>query len=765
MKRHDWRLLPVATAAWVGAWIGTAGWVPERAGWLAALSALLLVAVVAWRSGRIWLAVVMMVLTVTLLASGMRSWQRHSTHVAALAERASTATVEFTVTAEPTQRKGVVVGAARLSTAQSQGTRVTSDVPVVILASGPVGADVLRMVPGARYRATARIGPAERSAPEAVVLSLRSLHGETAEPDALRSLANAMRRGLRDSMGLSPTAQAALVPSLVVGDTSRVDEEMRRDFRATGLTHLMAVSGANLTLMVGAVLAFVRAAGVRGWWVRVAAVGAVALFVLVCGEEPSVLRATAMGVVALAATGVSSGSRSTGSLCLAATLLMWWDPWLSRSVGFALSVSACAGIVLLGPLLRDSLVRWCPRWVAEALAVSLAAQLATQPLVTAISDEVSVVGVIANVLAAPFVGPTTVLGLVAACLSGLGPVAMLPAWLAGWTAQPILWIAAAGASIPAATRQWPSDPVGVSVLALGSLLMGVVLVWLLRYRSGGVLFVALLVASSFIRPSPLGWPGDWSVAFCDVGQGDATLVRAGPRAAMLIDAGPDERSIVECLSDLGISEIPVLLLTHYHADHIGGARRIIDAFSPDLVIVREGPSPGWLADAVARRGGQLIRAVEGEKLEVGSAGWTTVSVPGYALHDDPEAEQESANENDASVVGIAEAQGVRVLLAGDAEPRAQAAALASARRLGMSLEVDVLKLPHHGSSRQEARFFAATGAGLAVASAGESNDYGHPSRKALELATGLGMLIARTDQQSTIVVRRSGQGVVFAPRR
>nr|WP_269451984.1 ComEC/Rec2 family competence protein [Tessaracoccus coleopterorum] len=97
-------------------------------------------------------------------------------------------------------------------------------------------------------------------------------------------------------------------------------------------------------------------------------------------------------MVALAATGIGSGSRSTGSLCLAVTLLVWCDPWLSRSVGFALSVCACAGIVLIGPVFRAALLRWCPRWVADALSVTLAAQLATQPIVTAISEEVSVVG-------------------------------------------------------------------------------------------------------------------------------------------------------------------------------------------------------------------------------------------------------------------------------------------------------------------------------------------------------------------------------------
>lgn len=765
MKRHDWRLLPIAAAAWAAAWIGTSGWVPERSGWIAGLVGLLLVAAIAWRAGHIWVAAVLMVLAITLLASGMRSVQRHSSHVAVLATRSAVATVEFSVTTEPVRRRGVVVAQSRLTSAEFRGERVSGAVPVVVLAAGNAGNQLLQLVPGTIYQAKVKFGPSERTGPEAAVLSLRRLEGKLVEPGALRSLANGMRMGLRRAMSHSPPAQAALVPSLVVGDTTRVDEAMRRDFQSTGLTHLMAVSGANLTLMVGVVLAFVRAIGVRGWWVRIAAVGAVGLFVLVCGEEPSVLRATAMGIVALAATGVSSGSRSTGALCLAATLLMWWDPWLSRSVGFALSVSACAGIVLLGPLLRDALMRWCPRWIAEALAISLAAQLATQPIVTAISDQISVVGVAANVLAAPFVGPTTVLGLIAAVLSGLGAISIVPGWLAGWAAQPILWVAGVGAALPSATLDWEPGPLGIAALTVGSVVLAVMLVWLLRYPLGGAIFAAVLAVSGLVRPVPFGWPGDWVVAFCDVGQGDATAIRAGPGAAMLIDAGPDEGPTLACLADLGVRQVPLLLLTHYHADHVGGARAVIEEFSPALVLVRAGSPPQWLEGEVRRSGGQLRSATNGEVLQLGDATWVTASVPEHAVLEEPRAGEEDAAENDASVVGIAEVGGVRVLLAGDAEPRAQAEALRSADALGIRLEADVLKLPHHGSSRQEASFFEASGASLAVASAGRGNDYGHPARKALDLATGLGMGVARTDEQGTIVVRRTDDGLAFVPQR
>lgn len=765
MKSHDWRLLPVAVAVWGASFIGSSGWRPEPGAVVALIVGVTLLALLALRANRAWVAVVMLVIVVTAVTAGLRSWQRHSSPVAELAAEGAVASVEVRLTSEPVPRSEVVVATADLVWLEARNRHVAAVVPVVLIASGERADQLLGLEPGSGHRMRVRLGEPRPDEAAAAILSVRSVGERTSEPGRLRAVANQMRSGLRAAVSHSPPGQAALVPSLVVGDTSRVDEAMQADFRATGLTHLMAVSGANLSLMIGVLLAFVRAVGLRGWWVRICALVGVGFFVLVCGQEPSVLRATAMGIVALAATGVGYGNRSVRSLSLAVIVLAWADPWLSRSVGFALSVAACAGIVLLGPLLCAALLRWAPRWVAEAVAVSLAAQLATQPIVTAISGQVSVVGVATNVLAAPFVGPTTVLGLTAAVLSGLGGLAVAPGWLAGWCSQPILWVAGAGARLPSATWAWPAH--GIALLALSACVaaVAVVLVRLLRHPAGGAVFVVFLVAAGLVRPVPLGWPGAWSVAFCDVGQGDATVVRAGPGAAMLVDAGPEAEPTVRCLAELGVSRVPVLVLTHYHADHVGGADEVIRKFAPELVLVRAGEIPAWLSEAVERVGGEVRPAGEGETLRVGELTWRTVSVPDSGLPDPVSAEAEGSAENDASVVGVAESGGVRVLLAGDAEPPSQRTALRTAVALGADLEVEILKLPHHGSSRQEPRFFEATGAVLAVASSGLDNDYGHPAKAAVDLATGLGMALARTDLQGTIAVGlRNGSLTVTTKR-
>lgn len=786
--RHDVRLVPFAAACWGGAFIGVSGWRPEPGALFSLAVGFALLAVLALRARRPWLAICVATFLLAAVAAGARSWALHESPVAALAADGASGVAEFRPRAEPRPAGEVVVVRGELLSFDGRGRRIEARVPVVVLGVGAQADPALRMVPGARYQARVRLGATEPDDTAAALLSLRQEPIRLDDPGPLDAFANGLRSGLRTAVAHSPPEQAALVPSLVVGDTSAVSEEMAEAFRVTGLTHLMAVSGANLTLMLVVLLAAVRGAGLRGWWVRGAAVVGVGGFVLVCGQDPSVLRAAAMGLVALAATGVSRGSRSVRGLAVAVCALMWIDPWLARSAGFALSAAACAGIVLLGPRLIAAMVRWCPRWAAEALAVALAAQLATQPIVTAISGQVSVVGVLTNVLAAPFVGPTTILGLAAALLSFWPALAAGPGWAAGWCAQPILWLAHGGAALPTAAWSWAATPLGVLLVAVGSAALAALLVVVLRSPWGGLGFVAVLVVACLVRPVPLGWPGEWVAAFCDVGQGDATAIRAGPRAAMLIDAAPEARDAVACLDSLGVDEVPLLVLTHYHADHVGGAEEVLARFRPRMVLVREGEPPRWLVAAAERSGSELRVATPGEVVTVGEATWITVSV-GAASALSADAGEEGRDgvgdgsaENDASVVGVAEVRAardepdrrwsdgepagaidelsrLRVLLAGDAEPAGQARALRSAALLGLDLSADVLKLPHHGSARQEPRFFAASGASLAVASAGADNDYGHPAKSALDLATQNGMTIARTDTQGTVLVARSDAGL------
>ena len=196
---------------------------------------------------------------------------------------------------------------------------------------------------------------------------------------------------------------------------------------------------------------------------------------------------------------------------------------------------------------------------------------------TALSGTVSLAGLGANVLAGPFVGPVTILGLVTAALGWASPgLARLFGWLAGWAAEPILQVARVGADLPGATARWPATLFGLCLLLVGCLglaqVMGAVLSrpWVV-VPAAGLLVVALLRP-----PGPAGWPPPgWVIMACDVGQGDATVIRSADRQAILIDTGPDPTAIAACLDQAQVSAIPLLVLSHYHADHVAGLGRVL----------------------------------------------------------------------------------------------------------------------------------------------------------------------------------------------
>lgn len=762
MIRQDWRLVPLAGAAWAGAWLGSAGLRPSPGHVMMAGAAILALLLWSLAGKRTWLVVGIVALVVITSTTTLRATTTKTSGPAALAEQGASATVRVQLVGDPVIKAGrhppLAVARAEMRRLDARGETWMARQPVVIFASSGLVEDFDHAESGAVYEVKGLLAPADEQSPESMVIRARWLSAQISPPGIVDRWVNDLRAGLRASTAFSPADQAALLPSLVVGDTAGITDEMDEQFKLTSLSHLMAVSGSNLSLMLVVLLALTRALGVRGWWIRLVGLVGVAFFVLVCRGEPSVVRAAAMGLVAVSAVGVGKGRRSVRNLALAVLCLMMIDPWLSRSWGFSLSVAACSGIALWAPGWVEAVSAWAPRWLAEALAIPLAAQLATQPLITALSGRVSVIGVLANVVAGPFVGPATVLGLAAMCTMAIPVLPVVLGWLAGWCVQPILLIAAWGAGLPSAAMDWPATPTGIALavvfcLAAGSLLIHVLQRWFLA-----ALLVLALFAGAAARPVLWGWPGDWQAVFCDVGQGDATVLNAGSGTAVLVDSGPDPVAVLACLDSLGIRHVPLVVLTHFHADHMGGVAAVLRRYRPAVVMVSLFQSPTAGAAAVravgAGEGASIVTASPGEVVTVGDVVWQTVSVLDSSVAV-AGADEISGAENDASVVGIAEVDGLRILLPGDVEPFGQRRALGSADSLGIVLEAHVLKMPHHGSARQEPRFFAASDAQLAVASAGEDNDYGHPAQAALDLAIQDGMALARTDQDGAVAVALS----------
>lgn len=763
-RARDVRMIPVAAACWLGAAVTTGEYSWRWALPIAGVATLLMTL---WQR-RWWFAAAAMGLVGSSMVAGLWVYALRHNDLAHLADESAVVRVTVRVLAEHREVSGPGEPRALVPVTvlwvEGRGQAWTLGMPAEV--SAPVdSAARLGGAPGSTWTFTARARPAQPGHRTSARLTLGGEPTRLADPALPAHMVNRVRAGLRDAMAGRPQEQAGLVPAMVVGDTSRLPDKVVDNFRATGLTHLTAVSGTNLTLMLSFVIGMAGWLGVQGRKRRLLSVAVVVSFVVLCRAEPSVVRAAAMGVVALAATGARNDQAGgLRTLSVAIVVLVLVEPWLARSWGFALSVSATAGILIWGGQWQRAMRVWAPAPLAEAVCIPLAAQLATQPISTALSGNISVTAVLANGLVAPFVAPITILGLIVALLSPVLPAAAeTVGWLAGWCAQPLLLVAERGAALTTATVPWPTSAAGLAVLTVSCLTGGVAVGRLVHHRLATAAVGVIMLAALAVPPPTPGWPGEWRVVFCDVGQGDATAIRAGPGQVVLVDLGPEAMPTLRCLASLSTRELPFIVLTHLHADHVGGLAGVLERYPVGvLVLGEESPDADrrLVKELADRYGVQVLTAAAGEEITAGEMTWRNVSAkPALALT--ALGEGESAAENDASLVGVVTAGCVRSLIGGDVEPAGQQAVVASRADLG----VDVLKLPHHGSARQDEEFFAATGARVAIASVAARNTYGHPALRTVALASGLGMRVLRTDVQGSIAVGCAASSLTVITQR
>jgi competence protein ComEC len=630
---------------------------------------------------------------------------------------------------------------------------------VVVLGADPAWRSLL---PGQRVRVHGRLLPPRGGDLRAAALTVPGRPVPVGGPGWAQRVAGSLRAGLQRACAPLPDEPGGLLPGLVVGDTSRLDPTVAEDFRATGLVHLVAVSGANVAIVVGLVLLLAR-------WVRagpVAASAACALalvgFVILARPSPSVVRAGAMGAVGLLALATGRSRAAVPALGAAVAVLVVYDPELAGHPGFALSVLATGGILLLAPRWRDALrARGVPAGVAEALAVPAAAQVACGPVVAALSGSVSAVAVPANLLAVPAIAPATVLGVTAAAVSPVWPgAAEMLAWLGAWPARWLVAVARYGAGVPAGTLPWPAGLTG-GVL-LGAVTVAILVAGRRRVvrRVTAVVALAAILGSLPVRLLAGGWPpAGWAMVACAVGQGDALVLPAGRAVAVVVDAGPDPAAVDRCLRRLGVRRVAALLISHFHADHVDGVAGVFRGRRVDAVV-----TPAWGEPAAGR--GRVVRAAAaaGTPVRVAGVGWAyaagdlrlTVLSPATPLRGT------RSDPNNNSLVVRATVGGVGALLVGDAEAEQQRDLLERAPPGGV--RAPVLKLAHHGSAYQDDAFLAAVDPVLVLVSVGADNRYGHPNPGLLARLSRSGARVLRTDVDGDVAAVRTGTGLAAVAR-
>lgn len=582
-----------------------------------------------------------------------------------------------------------------------------------------------------------------------------------AGPPPLIGGADALRAGFLVLMAPFSGDGAALLPGLAIGDTTAVSDDLDAAMKSSALSHLTAVSGANCAIVVGLVLGL----GALARWPRPARVGAALLalggFVVLVTPEPSVVRAAVMAAVVLLA--LVSGRPARGLPVLGAAVLgiIVLDPWIAREYGFALSVLATAALLVLAGPLTAALARVLPAPLALAIAVPLAAQLACQPVLILLAPEVPLSGVVANVLAAPAAPVATIVGMIACLLAPvIPPLAMLVAAIAWLPASWIAGVARVCAELPGALLPWPEGVLGALLLA-GLTGAGLVAAGVparlgserLRRRlalvTAGVLVVVMGATAGTAALRALGRPGDWVIAQCDVGQGEAVLVRSADAVA-LIDTGAEPELLTACLDALGIERLDLLVLTHFDLDHAGGAPALVGRVDRLLIGPTDGDQDAALVTSLAAGGAVVDTVSEGARGSLGDHRWRVLWPPAHRGVEPG---------NDASIVlelrgGPGCGACPSMLALGDLGADAQRS-LAAAHDL---TRVDVVKVSHHGSPDQHEALYTELEAPVALIGVGAGNTYGHPAPSILEVLADAGTTVLRSDVHGLTLLAPAGEG-------
>lgn len=693
----------------------------------------------------------------------------------AFAEEHQRTELTVRVTGEPARGEDMTLVSAVLEAPPPAGTPVLLVLPDTI-ASGPAPER------GARFSAWFSVTAMKERSAE--VLRLAQISRPTSSVVPPRDPLSEQRRALTDLYrGGSADSGAALVPGMVSGDRSLQSERLDQAMTQAGLSHVTAVSGSNISFLVSGVAGLCRLVRVPRPLSPVLTVAAVLAFVGIVGPDPSVLRAAVMG--GLSALGVVAGRPRIGVLMVAgaALVLVCADPWQITRTAFRLSVLACLGIAVFGPGLTRLLegVR-LPRVGAETIAVSVASTLACTPELVGLSAQQSPLIVPVNVIVSPAV----------AVVGTLGPALLLVAPLGAFWCAPLVQACRWSAQVVATSGlvsaehgprlSWPGPPLGVcTAAALCWLLPAVVLVLLRGHRGqdlaergrwrmrmpqwgdrdrgaavGGrrrrwwpvVLVVGLIGGGCGLLGFPptvpgRGLPGTVSsatrpgdVVFCDVGQGDSMLLVGQNGQGVLLDAGPEEGNVRACLRGAGIDRLCAALISHLHADHVGGLDQARDVAEPDQVIYGTAGKPAPVAGARPGR--------EGESLECDPWQVRVISAP------------DVAQENDASLViraGHDVGGGVDLLTAGDAETLGSHLAVAAGAAEHSGSAFRILKVSHHGSANGGTELMEAFDPDVALIGVGNDNGYGHPAPTILAALKQREIPVLRTDQDGTVRLR------------
>jgi len=558
--------------------------------------------------------------------------------------------------------------------------------------------------------------------------------------------------------GTEPPA-AALLRGFVLGQDDRIPEDVREEFRRSGLAHVLAVSGQNVMLLAILATPFLALAGVplRSRLGAIAVI--IAIYVPVAGAGASIQRAGVMGIAGVIAALASRPTARWYALGLAAAVTLAIDPRATADIGWQLSFCAVAGLLVLAPpfiRLFAPARRGMRRALAEGAAMTLAATLATAPVAAHHFGTVSLTAIPANLVALPAIAPAMWLGMLAGTLGQVGGAPVEPlTWLGGLCASFIGWVARAFG--PEWAQLDVAEPGPVAALAWTAVLVGgarltcIAIERRLSMRpaprpprrlalalAGSLAACAAALALVGSVGSEEGSPPALTIRILDVGQGDAILVEPRTRPPLLVDAGPPDADVGRLLAELGVEELSAIAITHDELDHSGGLGSVLGEVDTRHLLSPYGkPAACRFLECPATK-----RLAAGSGFSLGRVDvevlWPPATLP------------PAANPNETALVLKVSKGEFDAVLAADAE--AETASYGAG-------PIEFLKVSHHGSADSGLdSLLDRTSPELAAISVGADNPYGHPASETTQALDAHGVTTLRTDEAGEIVVEVRGDG-------
>lgn len=551
--------------------------------------------------------------------------------------------------------------------------------------------------------------------------------------------------------------KGAVLLGILFGDTSEIAEDTLENFRATGLSHVLAVSGLHVGILIGVCVLFACLLRLSPLNRVIIICLSVAFYSAITLGRPSILRALLMTMAGSAAWFLGRKNNLLSSVSFAALALLAYDPFMLYDIGFQLSFAATLGVILLAPVF-EGVMSDVPLGLKKSIVLSVSAQVAVAPFLISYFGEVSQIGVLANLLVVPALAPILTLGLMASILSLISltlaeSVCLIVAPIVSY----VLWITKALAAIPGAAIYFHSNSLLFFVGYFLVLLVGIQAVKFYKPRIDFprliILFLIVAVIFTWTQATKNPVPDRLVVTFLDVGQGDSILIQTPEGATVLVDGGESSSILKTELLQRGVRKIDMLVLTHPHADHVGGLVWVVKNLKVEQVLDSGQPHTLYhykdflktidkrkIAYKLARQGQNFL---VGEYLEV------------EVLH--PQENLISGTRSDLnnnSVVLKLTYGEFDLLLPGDIEEEPESLICES----GLDIHVDVLKVSHHGSAHSLGNeFFKKVSPEVAIISVGGANPFGHPAKSTINKLKKSQVRIYRTDKDGTITITSDGK--------